>query len=87
MGGKASVLYFNADNVSPLLIPRKLGALAALKAGGAGIKVVEDISQNPDVTKGQQLMSTALQAHPEIDVVLGDDETVLGALRAYHHPI
>lgn len=83
MGGKANVLYINADNVSPLLIPRKLGNLAALKAGGPGIKVVEDISQNPDVTKGQQLMSTALQAHPEINVVLGDDETVLGAVRAY----
>ena len=83
MGGKANVLYFNADNVSPLLIPRKQGNLRCSKAGGPGIKVVEDISQNPDVTKGQQLMSTALQAHPEINVVLGDDETVLGALRAY----
>ena len=83
MGGKANVLLFNNDNVSPLLIPRKLGLIAGLKTGGAGVKIVENIGQNPDVTKGQQLTATALQAHPEIDVVVGDDETVLGAVRAF----
>jgi ABC-type sugar transport system substrate-binding protein len=83
MGGKASVLYFNADNVSPLLIPRKLGAIAALNAGGPGIQLVQDLSILPDVTMGEQDMATALQANPAINVVLGDDESVLGAVHAY----
>lgn len=83
MGGKANVLYFNADNVSPLLIPRKLGAVAGLATGGKGIKIISNVSITPDVTKGQKLMQTELQAHPEINVVLGDDESVLGAVHAY----
>jgi len=81
--GKASVLYFNANNVSPLLIPREKGALAGLRTGGSGIQVVDNISITPDVTQGEQDMSTALQAHPDINVVLGDDESVLGAVHAY----
>jgi ABC-type sugar transport system substrate-binding protein len=83
LGGKANVLYFNPAEVSPLLVPREQGNLDRLRTGGPGIKVVQNIPIIPSVTTGQQDMLTALQAHPDINVVFGDDESVLGAVRAY----
>ncbi len=48
-----------------------------------GVTIVADITPNP-VNKegGFETMSTILQAHPDIDVVLGADTVVLGALAA-----
>ena len=48
-----------------------------------GVSVVADISPNP-VSKdgGYATMRTILLAHPDVDVVLGADTVVLGALAA-----
>ena len=48
-----------------------------------GVTIVADITPNP-VNKegGFATMSTILLAHPDIDVVLGADTVVLGALAA-----
>ena len=48
-----------------------------------GVTIVADITPNP-VNKegGFATMSTILQAHPDVDVVLGADTVVLGALAA-----
>jgi len=83
MGGKAKVVYYNANQTSPALIPREQGAIAGLKTGGPGIDVVANIFNTPSVQTGNQKMVTLMQAHPDIDVVLGDDESVLGAYEAF----
>jgi ribose transport system substrate-binding protein len=51
--------------------------------GLPGVTIVADITPNP-VNKegGFATMNTILQAHPDVDVVLGADTVVLGALAA-----
>lgn len=83
MNGQANVVYINANELSPVLIPRDKGAIAGLQSGGAGVKVVADQFNTPGVDTGNKLMSQILQAHPDVNVVLGDDESVLGALSAF----
>jgi ribose transport system substrate-binding protein len=83
MGGQAEVVYYNANQTAPALIPREQGAIAGLQTGGSGIKVVANIFNTPGVATGASLMTTLLQAHPNINVVLGDDESVLGAYEAF----
>lgn len=83
MGGKANVVYINANQLSPVLVPRDKGAIAGLKTGGSGIKLVADQFNTPGVDTGNKLMSQILQAHSDVNVVLGDDESVLGALSAF----
>lgn len=81
LGGKANVVILTQDQIE-FLRPRFVAIRDALSAL-PGVKVVADISPNP-VNKegGFATMSTILQAHPEIDVVLGADTVVLGALAA-----
>ena len=64
------------------LAPRFAAMRDGLKAM-PGVTIVADITPNP-VNKegGFATMSTILQAHPDIDVVLGADTVVLGALAA-----
>lgn len=83
MGGNAQVVYINANKLSPVLIPRDTCAVKALKAGGPGIQLVADEFNTPGVATGNKLMTSLLQAHPDVNVVLGDDESVLGALKAF----
>ncbi len=77
LGGKATVVSFILDHIE-ILIPRKLGTQDALKTGGAGITLIEQELQKITSDEGFQFASTMLQAHPEIQVWLGPDDTVLG---------
>jgi len=81
LGGKAKVVLLTQDSLE-FLAPRFVALRDALK-GMPGVTVVADISPNP-VNKegGFTTMSTILQAHPDVDVVLGADTVVLGALAA-----
>jgi len=81
LGGNASVLYFNLDTVAQQLVIRHQGALDGLKTGGPGIKVVVDQGATTQ-DDGFKITNTALQAHPDITVVLGGDTPCLGALKA-----
>jgi ribose transport system substrate-binding protein len=82
LDGQAQVQYFNLDTVGPQLVLRHQGVLAGLATGGAGITVVSDIGSGISTEDGFNIMSTVLQAHPEIDMVLGGDTLVVGALKA-----
>ncbi len=64
------------------LAPRFAAMRDGLK-GLPGVTIVADITPNP-VNKegGFATMNTILQAHPDVDVVLGADTVVLGALAA-----
>ena len=83
LGGEARVLYFNLDSASPQLRLRHKGVLDGLRTGGEGIEVVGDITvAEISTSSGFNVMMTALQRYPEIDVVLGGDTIVVGAYQA-----
>ncbi|ESZ55421.1 ribose ABC transporter [Mesorhizobium sp. L103C131B0] len=80
-GGKANVVILSHDSME-FLAPR-FAAMRDIFKAMPGVTIVADISPNP-VNKegGFATMSTILQAHPDVDVVLGADTVVLGALAA-----
>jgi ribose transport system substrate-binding protein len=77
LGGKATVGNMILDHIE-ILIPRHQGTLDALKTGGPGITVIEQELQKITSDEGFTFASTLLQAHPEINVWLGPDDTMLG---------
>lgn len=81
LGGKANVVLLTQDQIE-FLAPR----FAAMRDGLStlpGVTIVADVTPDP-VNKegGFATVSTILQAHPDIDVILGSDTVVLGALAA-----
>jgi ribose transport system substrate-binding protein len=81
LGGKANVVLLTQDQIE-FLAPRFAAMRDGLKTL-PGVTIVADITPNP-VNKegGFATMNTLLQAHPDVDVVLGADTVVLGALAA-----
>lgn len=81
LGGKANVVILSHDSME-FLAPR-FAAMRDVMKTLPDVKIVADISPSP-VNKegGFATMSTILQAHPQVDVVLGADTVVLGALAA-----
>ena len=77
LGGTATVMSFILDHIE-ILIPRRQGTLDALKTGGAGITILEQELQKINADEGFEFVSTLLQAHPEINVWLGPDDSLLG---------
>jgi ribose transport system substrate-binding protein len=81
LGGKANVVIINQDNVPPI-VPRFQAIRAVLKTI-PGVKIVSDITPaQQDSEHGFQAMNTILQTTSHVDVVLGSDEVVQGALAA-----
>lgn len=81
LGGKAKVVLLTQDQIE-FLAPR----FTAMRDGLSklpNVTIVADLTPDP-VNKegGFAAMSTILQAHPDVDVVLGSDTVVLGALAA-----
>jgi ribose transport system substrate-binding protein len=81
LGGKARVVLLTQDTME-YLTPR-FEAMRDAFAKMPGVTIVADIAPNP-VNKegGFATMNTILLANPNIDVVLGGDAVVLGALQA-----
>jgi ABC-type sugar transport system substrate-binding protein len=81
LGGKAQAVVFDNSRISPSLTPRTEGRLAGLKTGGAGVQLV---AKQPikllTPGEGSTLSATLLQAHPGINVWLGDDDTIIGVM-------
>jgi ribose transport system substrate-binding protein len=81
LGGRAKVVLLTHDSLE-FLAPRFVALRDSLK-DLSGVTIVADISP-AQVTKegGFATMTTILLAHPDVDVVLGADTVVLGALAA-----
>lgn len=81
LGGKARVVLLTQDTME-YLSPR----FEAMRDGLdklPGVTIVADIAPKPvSMERGFATMKTILLANPEIDVVLGADAVVLGALKA-----
>lgn len=81
LGGQARVVLLTHDT-NQFLAQRFVGIRAALKAV-PGARIVADISpRTVDKAGGYATMKTILLAHSRVDVVLGADTVVLGALAA-----
>jgi ribose transport system substrate-binding protein len=81
LGGEARVVLLTHDT-NQFLAQRFVGIRAALKSI-PGVRVIADISpRTVDKQGGHATMQTILLAHSRVDVVLGADTVVLGALTA-----
>lgn len=81
LGGEAQVALLTQDSMQ-FLAPRFVAIRDALNQM-PGVTIVADISPNPvNEAGGYATMKLILEAHPDIDVVLGADAVVMGALRA-----
>lgn len=83
LGGKATVGYFNVDAIAPVLVARHKAAIAALKTL-PGVKIVDISAGQTDLSPegGFKLTSSLLQAHPDVNVIMGPDSMILGANKA-----
>jgi ribose transport system substrate-binding protein len=81
LGGKAKVVLLTHDSLQ-FLAPRFVAMRDSLKSI-PGAEIVADLSpQTVNNEGGAAAMRTILLAHPSVDVVLGADTVVLGALNA-----
>jgi ribose transport system substrate-binding protein len=81
LGGKAKVVLLTHDSLQ-FLAPRFTAMRDSLRSV-PGAVIVADISPlTVDEAGGASMMRTILLANPDIDVVLGADTVVLGALAA-----
>lgn len=81
LGGRANVVLLTHDGLR-FLSPRFTAMRDALRAL-PGVAIVADISPaTVNKAGGATTMRTILLAHPKVDVVLGADTVVLGALQA-----
>jgi ribose transport system substrate-binding protein len=81
LNGKAKVVLLTHDSLQ-FLAPRFTAMRDALR-GVPGAVIVADISPlTVDEAGGKAMMQTIMLANPDIDVVLGADTVVLGALAA-----
>jgi ribose transport system substrate-binding protein len=81
LGGKANVVLLTHDNLQ-YLAPRFVAMRDSLNAL-PGVDIVADVSPSTvDNQGGFDTMNLILLAHPNVDVVLGADTVVLGALKA-----
>jgi ribose transport system substrate-binding protein len=80
-GGNAKVVLLTHDSLQ-FLAPRFTAMRDSLR-GVSGVVIVADISPlTVDEAGGEAIMRTILLADPDVDVVLGADTVVLGALKA-----
>ena len=81
LGGKATVVLLTQDSMQ-YLTPRFAAMRDGLNAL-PGVTIVADIAPSPvNEDGGFATMNTILQANSNVDVVLGGDAVVLGALKA-----
>jgi len=81
LGGKANVVLLTQDSMQ-YLAPRFEAMRDGLNAM-PGVTIVADIAPKPVTREGGfEIMKTILLANPKIDVVLGSDAVVTGALQA-----
>jgi ABC-type sugar transport system substrate-binding protein len=83
LGGKAKVVVFNDDKIAEVLIPRGKGRVDGAKSAGPGVEIVANQSiKQLTAEEGNQMARTILQAHPDANVWMADDDTAIGVVSA-----
>jgi ribose transport system substrate-binding protein len=81
LGGRANVVLLNSDSV--VLARPRFQAIRDVLKTIPEVKIVADVEPTKTDTEGGfKTMSTILQKNPDVDVVLGADAVVQGALSA-----
>jgi ribose transport system substrate-binding protein len=81
LNGKADVVLLTQDSLQ-FLAPR-FAAMRDVLSDMPDVRIIADISPNPvNEEGGYRTMQLILEAHSNVDVVLGADTVVLGALKA-----
>ena len=81
LSGKADVVLLTQDSLQ--FLAARFVAIRDILNGMPNVHVVADLSPNPvNEAGGYAAMKLVLEAHPHVDVVLGADAVVLGALKA-----
>ncbi|MDH4439094.1 MAG: sugar ABC transporter substrate-binding protein [Rhizobium sp.] len=81
LDGRANVVLLTHDSLQ-FLAPR-FKAMRDVLGKLPDVRIVADISPSPvNVEGGYEMMKLILLAHPKIDVILGADTVVVGALKA-----
>src|SRR5690606_28997533 len=82
LDGTASILMFNLDDREGIR-PRYQAVRDVVAAAGDNINITVDQLGSPQTTEyGFEVMNTVLQSNPDVNVVIGEDAHVLGALAA-----
>jgi ribose transport system substrate-binding protein len=82
LGGEAKVLLFNLDSGGSELQKRTVGVKDGLATAGDGVEIVAD-QEALTAEEAFDIATTALQANPDISVVLGNDSSAVGAYQAF----
>jgi ribose transport system substrate-binding protein len=83
LGGRAKVVYLQETGVDPQLVLRRQGAYDGLRTGGSGVHLVKTADPPTGSSDaGYTAMLSIIEAHPDIEVVIGEDGYVVGAYRA-----
>lgn len=85
LGGRATVFNANLNDLAPELARRGRGVLDGLAEAGSEVEIIDRYVAPADQTRDRvfEIVNTALQRNPEINVVLGVDGFVLPAYRAF----
>ena len=82
LGGEANVLMFNLDDREGIR-PRYQAVRDVIAHAGSGVRIAVDQLGVPQTTEfGYETTRRILKAHPDVNVVIGEDAHVLGALAA-----
>ncbi len=82
LGGRAKVVYFNSVKVDPSQKIRHDAGIAVLRAAAPDIEVIVDTFGGLSPDEGFKTMNSILQAHPDFEVLVGNDTALLGAQQA-----
>jgi ribose transport system substrate-binding protein len=83
LGGNAQVVVFNDNEISPAFIPRVEGRIAGIQTASGTVKIVANepiVLLTPE--EGQTIAGNVLQANPQVNVWIGDDDTMIGVIAA-----
>jgi ribose transport system substrate-binding protein len=70
-GGKAKAVVFDDSKLNPPSIPYHKALLAELKKAGEGVEIIE-VPDRGDPEKDANAFASILQAHPDVNVVMGN---------------
>lgn len=83
LGGSATAVHFEEGALAPALKERDQAVREALRKAGPDVKVIGvSVGKAETTQNGFNLMNTVLQKDPNVNVVVGDDASVTGALAA-----
>jgi len=80
--GTCQVAYMEGDPSLPLDNARTKAVIDTLKSGGDGIEILPNVTGGYSQDEGRTAFQDILQAHPDVNVIIGSSQAVAGATLA-----